>query len=76
MHKQSLLSGTAPHCLRTSLSDAGHIALQEWHEGAHAVALAAYWGVERLPGAVLVPPFCHVATCEVQQPHRPKYPAQ
>jgi hypothetical protein len=49
---------------------------QECHEGAHAAALAGYWGVERLPGAVLLPPFCHAATCEVRQHQRPGTPAQ
>ena len=55
-------------CIVGTCSRSGTAAttLQEWHEGAHATALAAFWGVERLPGAVLLPPFCHVGTCEVR----------
>lgn len=36
----------------------------EWHVGDAATALAAFLGVERLPGAALIPPFCYAANCE------------
>lgn len=38
----------------------------EWHVGDAATALAAFLGVERLPGAALIPPFCYAANCEVR----------
>lgn len=37
----------------------------DWHTGERAGALAQYFGVELLPGAVLVPPYCKATECEV-----------
>ncbi len=38
----------------------------EWHAGESGATLAAYLGVESLPGAVLIQPFCRQAQCEVR----------
>lgn len=38
----------------------------DWHRGERAGSLAQYFGVESLPGAVLVPPYCRVIECEVR----------
>lgn len=39
----------------------------EWHVGDAAASLAAFLGVARLPGAVLIPPFCDSAKCGVRR---------